>query len=1042
MRARAGRGAASTGGGAPIIALFPPGCHTKCATTTRPAPQPAVCYLLLVSTQARRDAADAVASYLRGLRARATLLHAVRAACAALGVASVSLLVVGGLSGPVVTPVFSHVALALLGLLAGAVLLRGLWPLRRLRGVGSCELLAERQPALASRARSTLELQHASLSSSPALVAAHARTVRDAVSALPPSQVVPVRWLEQRPVLFGLLCVAMSAALLRANDALRGGAFALLHPAHMRPDGLRVARVVSQLDARLVYPSYLSAEPLELHDPRVIEAPRGTTVELLVGLRVPAQQGTLALGGTDVRLSAAPNGKLFGRFVVRENAALALRAYSGGHWYEDSQARRVHAVQDHAPSAVLQPPPLTTVEAQDRVPLTWSAGDDHGLAAVELVIRAPGGPEQRQRLWSSLASDKPQRSVHDQTELVPAEIGARPGDVLLLWLEARDGDVVSGPNVTESKSISLEIATDAEQLSLRLPLLREVLDGALGALADRLETALPAQATQAEQRAEELRGGSEGWLGSLQQLIAAARQHREQRGLDAEQLQGILDRTRHELRREASLYHGGGHAQKQRTEADARVVAEHERDVLLLSDMLAQGLVDEARNLTHELSALKDHIKELLEQLKAHNSPEAQRALLAEIAKAQRRLRELGQSLARLSNRVPSEFINREALPQSDAKNALEELRAAVEAGDLDAAERQLAALGQQLDQMSEHIESGGARFREAHFGARDRALAAARQKVSMLAAEQARLAERSHELVKRAAARARSQSGDANASQEMQRAADELERDLQALHDTDQGGPEAPWLDRARARMKDAADAMRTGDMAEARAMSAAAGSSLEQAGSSLEQDARMFPGHGNPAAQRADAAHAAAGKLRKLQRQIDQATPQLGRFVGEGDREQMRADLDPQQQARKQAESLQGQLGKGPDGTPLSPDAEHGLEGASDAMRRAEHALERGDPQTSALEQQDASERLHQLEERLARKGRGGAQPGEGERDASREGDGSGMRIEGQVRIPGADEFHGPVQMRRRLLDAMREPAPGDYKAAVARYYEELLR
>ena len=49
---------------------------------------------------------------------------------------------------------------------------------------------------------------------------------------------------------------------------------------------------------------------------------------------------------------------------------------------------------------------------------------------------------------------------------------------------------------------------------------------------------------------------------------------------------------------------------------------------------------------------------------------------------------------------------------------------------------------------------------------------------------------------------------------------------------------------------------------------------------------------------------------------------------------------------------------------------------------------------------------------------------------------------RPEGPVRIPRADEFSGPMQMRRRLLDAMREAPPPEYEGAVGRYYEELLR
>jgi hypothetical protein len=154
------------------------------------------------------------------------------------------------------------------------------------------------------------------------------------------------------------------------------------------------------------------------------------------------------------------------------------------------------------------------------------------------------------------------------------------------------------------------------------------------------------------------------------------------------------------------------------------------------------------------------------------------------------------------------------------------------------------------------------------------------------------------------------------------------------------------------------------------------------------------------------------------------------------------MRGDVDPQQRARQQAEALQAQLGRNPDGSLLSPEGEHGLQEAAEAMRRAERSLDHGDPQSASLAQQDASERLRQIQERLTRKGGPGQQPGRGGREGRREGEGMGSRPEGPVRIPGANEFSGPVQMRRRLLDAMREQAPSEWKSAVERYYEELLR
>ena len=995
----------------------------------------------IVRSEAQTDAAHAVVLYVRRLRARAVALYVVRAACAALGATSLCLVLTGGISGPVVTPWFARIALFALVVLAATILVAGLWPLGKLRGLGAWRLLLARDPALASRVRSALELRDTAASSE--LAAAHARGVRDAVGACPTHQVVPLDGLRHATVIAGIGCALLSGLLVAGSETVRSGAYALLHPAQVRADGLRVAPVVATVSARMIYPSYLALAPVEVADATRIEAPRGTTVELLLQPRMPSRQGILQIGSSQVRMSAAPNGRLFVRFVVRESGPLGLRVYSDDHWYEDSEGRIVRAIDDKKPEVVLHAPDTgTTVEAQESVSLRFKATDDHGLSSLDLVLRAQNGEEHRRRLWSSLSSDKSKRELSDETMIVPAELGAQPGDVLQAWLEARDSDVVSGPNVGISKTISFEVATDAQQISLRLPRLRDVLDGALGSLADRLESSIPDSEHLAARRFEDLRQGAETWLENLQALLVDARQSSGAEALDVEQLQGVYERTRREFGREAVLYRGGSHGARQRAEADGHIVSEHEHDTLLLADMLAQGLVDEARALTQELGALKNHISDLLKQLREHKSPEAERELLAEVAKAQRRLRELAQSLARLSNRVPSEFINREALPQTDAKSSLDQLRAAVEAGDLDAAERELQALTEQIDDLTEHIDSGGARFREAHFGPRDQAMAEARRQLGTLASEQNRLADRSHELVKRAAERAKARDGASGPNAEMQHSADELERDIGALRDSAPNSTESPWLDRARDRMRDAADAMRTGDMAEARRMSSAAANSLGQAASSLEQDARMFPGHNGETRKRAQTANNAEGKLRQLQKQLDQALPQLGQFVGEPERKQMSGDVDPQRGARQKAEELQNQMSHGPDGTPLSPDGERGLQSASEAMRRAERALERGDPQSAALAQQDASEQLRQLDEQLARKGQGKKQAGSSGREGDRGRGGRGTLSDSPVRIPGADEFSGPVQMRRRLLDAMREQAPPEFKSSVARYYEELLR
>ena len=104
---------------------------------------------------------------------------------------------------------------------------------------------------------------------------------------------------------------------------------------------------------------------------------------------------------------------------------------------------------------------------------------------------------------------------------------------------------------------------------------------------------------------------------------------------------------------------------------------------------------------------------------------------------------------------------------------------------------------------------------------------------------------------------------------------------------------------------------------------------------------------------------------------------------------------------------------------------------------LGEAEQALERGSAQEGSLAQEQASRQLQELSEQLA-EGKGGGDPSQ---PTQQEG-GDGGHVEGPVRIPGADEFQGPAERRRSLLDAMREGSPPGFEKAVGRYYEELLR
>jgi DNA repair exonuclease SbcCD ATPase subunit len=307
-----------------------------------------------------------------------------------------------------------------------------------------------------------------------------------------------------------------------------------------------------------------------------------------------------------------------------------------------------------------------------------------------------------------------------------------------------------------------------------------------------------------------------------------------------------------------------------------------------------------------------------------------------------------------------------------------------------------------------------------------------------MLGSEQGRLAEHSAAVAKNAQSRAQGAQGDARAHGLVPQA-EALEKSASELARQPGSAWQSPAAGRAVERLRDTRDALRTGDLSAARGMADSAQRSLQEAAGELESEARMFPGHHGETAQRAEHARRTAADADRLSQAIDRAMPEASEHLSEAERQKLRADAESQRKTGDAAEQLKQAFNKGPDGLPLSPEAVEALETARQSMQRAERALDRGRPDEANREQQQAAERLQKLSQALAEKqsGAGGSRPKGGGESAS------GDAVRGApVHIPGAEEWRGPTELRRKLLDAMHEGGPAGYEAATQRYYQELMR
>jgi hypothetical protein len=368
-----------------------------------------------------------------------------------------------------------------------------------------------------------------------------------------------------------------------------------------------------------------------------------------------------------------------------------------------------------------------------------------------LVVEGPGGETTRETLSESDGLGGKLASGAHRFSL--ASLNVRPGDEVRLWLEANDHDDVTGPNVGRSEVVTLGLPSETSRRAEELANLQEVLNGALDALADRLELPVgedPAGAPTPE-RHERVDASSAAAEALAKRWTAAAAAADVVDDADRALVARYVDRLGGSLRDERRTFRRSP-SFASASAADGEVVGVLEDGTLVLADVVARARIQDAATLARELERLRREMVSLLEELKRAESPEAKRALMAAIHRAQSRMRDLQSRIAAMGRDVPSDFVNVQDLPTQESQDALEQLSAAVERGDLDEAERHLLDFERQVAAMAEALGKGEQDFTEARFGERQRAMAEALESLRGLEVEQHQLA-RSSEDVRRGAA-------------------------------------------------------------------------------------------------------------------------------------------------------------------------------------------------------------------------------------------------------------------------------------------------
>lgn len=950
--------------------------------------------------------------------------------------------------------------------------------------------VGDRLPDLRSELLSAVELEH-DIGPGPerALVD---ELVRRTVAAL--GTVKPVLLVDKWPVrqaaatgfmllLFGLF--ATGIGLL----PLAKGLHTLLTLSPPEPVTTATEPLLGDIRLLLVYPKYTGLQqrtiPGSTGD---IMALPGTQVRIEAWALVPVERAQLVLtneagessqpvqvgkpkSGQDsplpllsVSLTVQKPGSY--HFVIKNGHKALLR---------EGQNHRIAVEIDHPPRIDLFAPATELeVTSTRRIELAYSAEDDFGLGDIDLVYRIGAGPERRRRLRSVPTGDsKPEdKQAHKSalsTPLVPRNLAAKiewdlselelqPGVRVVYFAEARDLNNVTGPGVGRSREYALFIQSPRQRQEALLASQAQLREQAVQLLADRIDLLRTLGKDAAElssdgaDRAQAVHRKSETFLlliGRVQQ--DSARGDRPTKDLLAA-LQEIADRIGKLNQEEATLVQdlrkaiGKGAPRPSRSFGrevyahNDRHVIELERDVLHLDDLIGRQRLEELLSIGDEMAQLRDRMRQLLAEHKKNPSDALRREIERELRAFERRIAELAEKARALSDEVPDEFMNREAMGHSDMQGRIDRLRDMLQKGDLQHAQEELERMSQSLDQLVRGMEQSLQGYRRERFNAEEKALAELENQLADLSHDQQQLKQRTEEVRQSASSRARQMLRD-RADSLSRRLLPDIQKLRRLLDDIDVD-PLGPWgtdeMAKVQQRLDDVLRMLDQGDLEEAKAMAQEAEQSLGRIEEELrgeEQAARW--GQRQRLAKSRSKAEQGKAIAQDMASELDRALPRPEDLMNPSERRQLGELRSGQEQLRKRSGEFLRDLQKrardtkdAPQLERLSNDAQGVLKKAGSFMEQAEGDLKRLVPRSAASAQGQAMDQLSQLRKEMQNARRPHS-------------DGIGMRSEREpIKIPGADEYRPPKEFRKDILDAARREPPTEYREQVRRYYEELIQ
>lgn len=915
-----------------------------------------------------------------------------------------------------------------------------------------------------------------SLDFSRALAQAHIGALAAQVAPIRAVALGPDRGLRRGLAALGVSTAIALIALVLFPQTLLSGARFLSAPPRQAPLEASREPITGDIELTYRYPAYTQrADRVVANTSGEIVAPLGTEVTLRTRADRPVERALLMLdaGAGAIALSVSEGRNLLGTISLAGPGSYRFRFETHkGKVVAEGPPLPIAIEADAAPTIeLIEPLADVEVDARASVKIAFEAEDDFGVESVALLYKLPGAPTPRR--ISLRREDAPPRRMSGEHVLELAPLGLMAGDSVAYYLEARDGDLMSGPKSGVTPTRFIKIYSRADHHRRLLAKLEEDFDKLIHLLGDRLEGAdRPKERTLAEltqgKRVDEAAAqlGLELQARALDlekealpdQLSTALRnigQARHRQALDTSRARGVLA---------IGMRHGQrGPAAHRRTFAGAlgEEIDGIERDVLYLEALLDEQRTADLVESASELAAKQRQLADLLEALRQSPDEETKARVMAEVARLKERMADLMRRMGELSRSIQDAHVNAEALRElneaAKAMDAFDRMQELLHRGEIEAAMQALDEIGQALDTLQQQIEGAS---QELGGEANDEL----GRRLSAFSADLDELT-RAQEALLKETQRIRAQQSERRQQALRERGEaffDKLRAQVgEARERLDRVRPPSGFygeesLKVSKSALDDLAMALDVADLGRAGDFSEAAMNKLEKLAREIDRQQRFFGWGAPPPTERDKADERNVAEARERIEAVNEALAELltdGReAISDAERRKLRELAEREAGLRQEAAALGEGMEALNESAPIFPEEARDLmRQIGDQMAAAEGGLREESPSRSARSQRAVLDQLGDLKNGLRQRGAAGqgaqgqripwpwGMPGRG---GARPGGGARLDHDEKVQVPKADSYQVPEAYRKEILDAMKERSPERYQEQIRRYYEEIIK